>query len=141
MKAITIKQPWATLIAIGEKKFETRSWQTHYRGQIAIHAGKSIDKEAFNKFSHILNKYGITKIEDLPVGSIVAKAEIVECHRVFSDYGNKAIMETGIKIDGDEYLFGNYEEKRYGWELNNVVELDEPIEVKGKLSLWEWNES
>ncbi|WP_342351939.1 ASCH domain-containing protein [Lysinibacillus boronitolerans] len=30
MKAITIKQPWATLIALGEKRFETRSWQTKY---------------------------------------------------------------------------------------------------------------
>jgi hypothetical protein len=39
MKAITIIQPWATLIALGEKKFETRSWTTKYRGPLAIHAG------------------------------------------------------------------------------------------------------
>lgn len=41
MKAITIRQPWAGLIAVGEKVYETRSWPTKYRGPIAIHAGKS----------------------------------------------------------------------------------------------------
>jgi hypothetical protein len=40
MKAITIWQPWASLIAIGAKQYETRSWETKYRGPIAIHAAK-----------------------------------------------------------------------------------------------------
>lgn len=38
MKAITIWQPWASLIACGVKQYETRSWPTKYRGPIAIHA-------------------------------------------------------------------------------------------------------
>ncbi|KXG09931.1 hypothetical protein AT864_01491 [Anoxybacillus sp. P3H1B] len=61
MKAITIKQPWATLIALGEKKFETRSWKTNYRGKIAIHAGKTIDYEAFyeSEIIRVMNKHGI----------------------------------------------------------------------------------
>jgi hypothetical protein len=46
MKSITIIQPWATLIALGEKKYETRGWPTKHRGPLAIHAGKKIDKEA-----------------------------------------------------------------------------------------------
>lgn len=62
MKAITIKQPWATLILLKEKQFETRSWQTKYGGSIAIHAGKSIDKEACIAFANALKKYGITSI-------------------------------------------------------------------------------
>ena len=40
MKAITIWQPWASLLACGGKRFETRSWATSYRGPIAIHAAK-----------------------------------------------------------------------------------------------------
>lgn len=61
MKAITIKQPWATLIALGEKRFETRSWQTKYRGPIAIHAGKTIDKEycEYQPIKRALQKHGI----------------------------------------------------------------------------------
>lgn len=41
MKALTVHQPWATLIAIGAKRLETRSWSTSYRGPLAIHAAKS----------------------------------------------------------------------------------------------------
>ena len=41
-KTLTIAQPWATLVAIGAKQIETRSWQTNYRGDIAIHAGKGL---------------------------------------------------------------------------------------------------
>ena len=40
MKVLTIKQPWATLIMQGYKRFEFRSWQTKYRGDLLIHAGK-----------------------------------------------------------------------------------------------------
>lgn len=45
MKALTIKEPWATLIIEGYKEYEFRSWKTNYRGKILIHAGKSIDKK------------------------------------------------------------------------------------------------
>ncbi len=41
MKAISLLQPWATLVAIGAKRIETRSWATNYRGPLAIHASKS----------------------------------------------------------------------------------------------------
>ena len=41
MKAVTLYQPYASLVAIGAKKFETRSWKTSYRGPLAIHAGVS----------------------------------------------------------------------------------------------------
>lgn len=49
MKVITIKQPWATLIMQGYKRFEFRSWQTKYRGDLLIHAGKGRDKEAVKR--------------------------------------------------------------------------------------------
>ena len=41
MKFLTIRQPWAQLIAVGAKTIETRSWSTSYRGPLAIHAGKA----------------------------------------------------------------------------------------------------
>ena len=37
MKAITLTQPWATLVMLGQKQWETRSWRTHYTGALAIH--------------------------------------------------------------------------------------------------------
>ena len=53
MRVITLKQPWATLVAEGLKKYEFRSWKYNYRGEILIHAGKGIDKEAMKKFEHL----------------------------------------------------------------------------------------
>ena len=44
MKAITLWQPWAQLVAIGAKRLETRSWATSYRGPLAIHASKGFTK-------------------------------------------------------------------------------------------------
>ncbi|WP_331281766.1 ASCH domain-containing protein [Paenibacillus sp. FSL H7-0357] len=45
MKAVTIIQPWATLIELGEKRFENRRWVTKHRGELVIHAGKKVDRE------------------------------------------------------------------------------------------------
>ena len=50
MKVITIKQPFASFIAAGPSKYEFRTWKTKYRGEILIHAGKSVDKKAMKKF-------------------------------------------------------------------------------------------
>src|SRR3712207_3561005 len=44
LKAITLHQPWATLMSVGAKMWETRSWATDYRGKIAIHASKTFSK-------------------------------------------------------------------------------------------------
>lgn len=139
MKAITIKQPWATLIALREKQFETRSWQTKYRGPIAIHAGKAIDKDAYESFKDVLKMYGFTATNQLPTGAVIAIANLVDCHKVIKDDGDIAIMHTGLKISGKEYDFGNYEENRFGWELDNVEILNNPIPAKGQLSLWNWD--
>ena len=40
MKALSLTQPWAELVVLGEKQWETRSWRTSHRGRIAIHAAK-----------------------------------------------------------------------------------------------------
>ena len=64
MKTITIKQPFATLIAEGYKEYEFRTWKSSYRGDILIHAGKSIDKKAMERFSYLNLEY--------PLGCIIA---------------------------------------------------------------------
>ena len=49
MKVLTLKQPWASFVMQGDKKYEFRSWKTKYRGELLIHAGKGIDKEELRK--------------------------------------------------------------------------------------------
>ena len=57
MKVLTIKQPWATLVAEGLKKYEFRSWKLNYRGEILIHAGKGVDLDAMKKFEHLFEEF------------------------------------------------------------------------------------
>ncbi|MFJ7953937.1 ASCH domain-containing protein [Lysinibacillus sp. NPDC096418] len=140
LKAITIKQPWATLIALGEKRFETRSWQTKYSGPLAIHAGKSVDKEACEDswIKGVLKEHGITSYKDLPTGVVLATTELLDCYRVEATLGYVSILSKGKTVDGLEVAFGDYTEGRYAWELGNLKVLTEPIAAKGQLSLWEW---
>ncbi len=58
MKAITIKQPFASLIAEGLKTYEFRTWKTSYRGKILIHAGKCVDKEVMKRFETVYHTAG-----------------------------------------------------------------------------------
>lgn len=80
VKAITIHQPWASLIAHGYKRFETRGWRTNYRGPLAIHAGKKIDHQAVLMIARDYPRIW-RDITPLPSGSIVAVAELVECRK------------------------------------------------------------
>ncbi|WP_317633685.1 ASCH domain-containing protein [Lysinibacillus capsici] len=97
MKALTIKQPWATLIALGEKNFETRSWQTKYRGPLAIHAGKSIDKDACEDswIKGVLKEHGITSHKELQTGVVLATVELVDCYRVEATLGHASVLTKG----------------------------------------------
>lgn len=136
MKVITIRQPWATLIALGEKKFETRSWRTTYRGKLAIHAGKNIDKAACHSepIRSVLAKYGYNA-ENLPTGVILATCKLSNCYKVDDERVIYAFFNNG---KDNEYYFGDFSEGRYAWELQSVQALENPIPAKGQLSLWEY---
>lgn len=143
VKVISIIQPWATLIALGEKKFETRSWKTKYRGELAIHASKKIDRVAckMTPIIQTLNKHGIVLFDDLPIGMILATARLEECFEVIKDEGNSAILGYGSYIvSGNEYHFGDFSEGRYAWKLSDVKMLKKPIPAKGQLGLWDYQE-
>lgn len=145
MKIITVWQPWASLIAIGEKCFETRGWRTHYRGPLGIHAGRKIDREACRMPEIIaaLKRHGITSEKNLPTGMILATAELVECWKVHlyepdgGLYLHEAVGGGTKSIPPMEMAFGWYEQGRFAWELANVRQID-PIPATGRLSLWEY---
>jgi hypothetical protein len=142
VKVISIIQPWSTLIALGEKKYETRSWSTKHRGEIAIHSSRKIDKQACREepIKSVLEKHGYTE-HNLPIGWILAKCQIVGCYEaVTNDDENDiyAILENEQMISGNEYKFGNYTNGRFAWELSDVKVLD-PIPAKGQLGLWNYD--
>lgn len=126
MKVLTIKQPWATLIMQGYKRFEFRSWQTKYRGDLLIHAGKGIDKEAIKRLEKYLP-------EELPTGKILGKVTLVDCIKMSPEF-----KEELLKENRDIYTKSSFQEN-YGWQMDNVQVFKELIEAKGHLSLWEYN--
>ena len=126
MKVLTIKQPWATLIMQGYKRFEFRSWQTKYRGDLLIHAGKGIDKEAIKRLEKYLPK-------ELLTGKILGKVTLVDCIKMSPEF-----KERLLKENKDIYAKSSFQEN-YGWQMDNVQVFKEPIEAKGHLSLWEYN--
>lgn len=147
MKALTIHQPWATLIALGEKRFETRSWPTKYRGMLAIHAGKQIDLTAMMEtpIKEALIKHGIVDWTKLPFGQIVATTDLTDCYKVSRPRGDDGpvFLTNGIRSIswagrlGQEYYFGDYTDGRYAWEMKDVRRM-EAIPAKGQQGLWNW---
>ncbi|QCT03761.1 hypothetical protein E6C60_3050 [Paenibacillus algicola] len=145
MKAITIIQPWATLIALGEKHFETRRWRTNHRGELAIHAGKKIDRNACEEpeIKEALARHGYTA-DNLPTGAVIAIANVTECWSIGTDYLSRMpLLYNGT--GGDDRLvslkedkFGYYSPGRYAWEMGNVHSLHEPVPAKGQQGFWNW---
>lgn len=126
MKVLTIRQPWATLIIEGYKRFEFRSWKTKYRGEFLIHAGKTIDKEAKERLKKFLP-------EELPLGKILGKVSLVDCIKCDDNFKEKCLMENS-----EVYAKSTFTEK-YAFEINNIEKFEEPIEASGKLSFWEYD--
>ena len=95
MRCITIRQPWATLIAIGEKRLETRGWKTNYRGELAIHAGKRVDLVAClaEPVRSLLEASGYTAA-NLPTGAVVAIARLAGCYPVMANDGETAVLDV-----------------------------------------------
>ena len=120
MKVITLKQPWATLIAEGYKKYEFRSWKTNYRGELYIHAGKGIDKKAMKKFEYLNLEY--------PQSKILAKITLKDC--ILLD------EKVGEKIQNENSLIYGYHTDGYAWVLENVQKLNIQETINGKLGLW-----
>lgn len=126
MKAITIKQPFATLIARGYKEYEFCTWKTKYRGEILIHAGKGIDKKAMEKFKYLNLDY--------PSGCILAKATITDCIPIDAA-ARKILKEKDAIVYGS--IIKHTDWNGYGFKLEDLKEI-EPILVNGKLSLWDY---
>jgi hypothetical protein len=148
MKTISIIQPWATLIMIGEKNFETRSWATKYRGELGIHASKKVDKRICEQepFKSILDKYGY-EANNLPIGLIIGVCNLQQCYKIRRPTGAEGMVFLDI-VGGrsigwggfmpNEYHFGDYTEGRFAWEMSDVKQI-EPIPAKGQLGLWNYN--
>lgn len=161
MKVLSILQPWASLIVLGHKKIETRSWNTNYRGELLIHASLSLSnnqkqllqQEPFHScLKHLrMLRDDLRSVWNIPRGYVIGKATLLHCVKTEDILFCK---EKGIPLknywkeehrraaDWDkEIAFGDYSPGRYGWLLSDPVLFNEPIPVKGRLGLWEYDGS
>ena len=130
MKVLTIKEPYATLIKRKIKYIETRSWKTNYRGELYIQAGCSkIDKD-LKQHSELLELYKDIKLN---YGNIICKCNLIDCVYMTEEFINKE-KENNY----NNFIAGDYKEGRYAWILDSIEEV-EPIPVKGKLGIWNYN--
>src|SRR4051794_38411973 len=122
MKAITLHQPYATLIAIGAKRIETRGWRTRYRGPLAIHAARSLSPErralcVREPFRTVLQQAGYTDPDRLPLGAVVATCSLLACLPTGPVAGTRP--HALPRIGSAEWAFGNYAPGRWQWLLEN----------------------
>lgn len=155
MKAITLWQPWASLLACGAKQFETRSWATSYRGPIAIHAAARDPRAMFETLPtniqcamspFLVERYLLW--DNVPRGAVLATAELVNCYRMGIDPKTHRIVLydsfgnfKSVSIISKETLFGDWKPGRYAWEFVNMQMLPEPIPAKGGQRIWNWEGS
>ena len=127
MKVLTIKQPFATLIAEGYKEYEFRTWKTKYRGEFLIHAGIGVDKKAIEKYKHLNLEY--------PSGCIIAKVTLTDCIEI-NDESRKMLKEKNNIVY--DHIINHTDWKGYGFKMENIKKIN-PIPIKGKLSFWDYD--
>ena len=125
MKALTIKEPWASLIVNGYKGYEFSGWKTKYRGKFLIHAGMSLERDMAKRFDDYNLNYGF--------GEIVGEAELTDCILVTEKF-----MDNLKKKNPLAYGVTGHK-MTYAWKLENVKKFNKRYFVKGKLSLWKFD--
>lgn len=149
MRGLTLHQPWATLIADGRKRYETRGWKppADVMGErIAIHAGASKEgREAAEDFG--------LEWDRLPLGAIVCTAQVVAAHHVVREHrvGPGAMFATSAADSLDREAdpdfdvsqrmfptddFGDYAPGRWAFRLVDVERVEPPAPCRGFLYLW-----
>lgn len=141
MKAISIKQPWASLIVHGIKPIENRTWKCpeKYIGQrVLIHASKTphfkinlTDEQMKAAFELIAKK---SCVESWDFGAIIGSVVIKECV-----VNHPSIWAEKSELGQDEWT-GEWLKPIYNWVLESPTLYEEPIPAKGNLSFWEYEE-
>lgn len=133
IRTISLWQWWASAMAHGFKKNETRHWNTSYRGPLAIHAAKhpfrwdDIPPGVEREFAdHGITAANFTQA-NMPMGAIVGVCNLVD------------VFDTDDCYTTDiERLCGNYAPGRFAWKTTGMERLLHPVIEKGRQGFWTW---
>jgi hypothetical protein len=119
VKALTLTQPWASLVMAGVKRIETRAGRTSYRGPLVIHAA---NRSASGK----------------PLGAALGIVQLVDVVPIIgpTDWGNLP-ADYGTLTPLEREL-GDYSPGRYAWLLADPEPFPEPVPCRGSLGLWDY---
>lgn len=115
VRGLSVRQPWAHCITTGSKTIENRKWATDYRGRLLIHASRTVDEAAVR---HPLVPQALAGCRRLPMGAVVAVADLIDCHRCGTACTPWAQPEM------------------HHWVLDRIRPLAHPVPCRGRLQLW-----
>ncbi len=140
MKALSIWQPRASLIVMGKKQCETRSWPIQHRGKILIHASKKFSEG--QKFFYEIDDLepfakdlkGLDPAKTL--GCLIGMVDVIDCIATirtrFKMRGNPELnKDKELLISINELQYGDYTPNRFAFVLENPVQFPEPIPCRG----------
>ena len=144
MKAISIQQPYATLIILGLKVFETRSWATPHRGPLLIHAACNFSNDNVELAHHPdiawhLAEHGYRSFDELPRGVILGEVELLDIFPVAALFNDADLHRTfGELLTPTELQAGHWINGHYAWLLRRTQQFQESIPARGQQGLWDF---
>lgn len=130
VKAISLWQPWASLIPLKLKQYETRSWKTNYRGKLLICSTAKETKAQYQQYLKICNEVELPPWNETNflLGCAIAICDLMDCIEMTAEFISKQSTS--------EILCGDWQVGRYAWKLENIQPITEPFAVKGKQGLF-----
>ncbi len=132
MKGFSLYEPWATLTALNEKHYETRSWKTNYRGPLLICSSKRKlplwQYPPIKKVLDALFRHGLF-LDDLKFGYALCIVDLVDIFRT------EEILSF-VPWE-DETYFGDFSRGRFAWSLENPQRFKNPPPIKGRQGLFD----
>ncbi len=168
MRALTLYQPWATLVAIEAKWIETRSWATSYRGPLAIHAGKTTAALHAPIWEACAERVARGERSVYPPGfvngAVIATCTLADCVPIIAtsspleprsfiqavedhlwlgelcdaELAQGSLPAYAMRQVHDQRPYGDFTPGRFAWLLSDIELLLEPVPARGAQGLWEW---
>ena len=142
MKALSLHQPWATLVILGIKRIESRSWSTDHRGTIFVHAADKQSRELIElcheePFRTALRAAGIHKWQDLPRKAVLGTVELDDCRKIVCAGASLDPHSLAMTPPAEpELSFGRYDPGRFAWMLDRPNKFNIPILHPGRQRLF-----
>lgn len=141
MKALSLWQPWASLLAHGKKQVETRGWELKHRGPLLIHAAKKWNGDLAAMCKRSPFREALDGAGGMLFGSVIGRVTVVACYpseSVFVGHTDRPERIGGsLAISHTEHEFGDYSPGRFAILCADFVAFDRPIRFAGKQGLFD----